>query len=85
MGGANTIIDNAIQRNSDIVVTKLDNFVPTLSVDTSKFNKGFVDFCVLAGAVATLQLGFYGAKKLYRALNVAPKALTGSAFLNRYG
>jgi len=65
MGGVNTIIENTVQRNSDVVVDKLNNLVPSVSVDTSKFNKGFVDFCVIAGALASLQIGAYGVKKLY--------------------
>lgn len=85
MGGINPIIDSAIQRNSDIVVSKLNNVVPDVNVDTSKFNKGFVDFCIIAGALASLQLGAYGAKKLYQTLKPAPKPLNKSTFLERYG
>lgn len=51
--------------------------LPNIPIDTSKYNRGFVNFFMLVGLYASVQLSVKGVKKLHKALKsnkALPKA-----------
>ena len=77
--GAATIVENSITQNTQTFWNKVGDKFPDISLDTSKYNKGFVNFAMLVGLYATIKVSVYGAKKLQKAITVN-KALSKSKF-----
>lgn len=62
----------------------MDGKLPDISVDTSKYNKGFVNFCMIVGLIASIKLASHGVKAIRKHLK-KNRELTNEQFLERYG
>lgn len=83
MGLAN-IIEERLQHHSQNFWGKVGPKLPDVSIETRNYNRGFVDFCMLVGVVASFKLATYGIKKIHQSLT-HNKPLTKAGFLDRYG
>lgn len=46
----------------------MNKVIPDTPITLTNYNKGFVSFCMIVGAVASIKIGAYGVKKLIKAL-----------------